>query len=513
MASLARAAGMKPTLNTMRHPRDPRSEPKVVLDAVTQMWSAGVDLDWKRLRFLAGAQRSFVSLPLYPFHRIDCRPKAQPRRDSVSHMPSLEHQNRSQQLLYRVKWCKQQIPTSFANMHGAVWPLFTHSLGINPTELRLPNAKHVHSFEAAVKAAVLHKRLLVAALFGEGQQEEHLAAHTSVCTVFSELIHTLLRARISTLRLCVILDSSLLASSLIGFVRTLCLEQRDWKITQVVCDHHVSIPAALLAHLDSDAHEPEYKVRAGHLEVPRVRRVHLPASHSRSDLFDSGLSYVITGGMRGIGLLLAEWMVRDHAVRSVVLVGRKEPDASALEVIENLRRIRCEVTILCVDVADTNAFASAIDDIRSKIPPVAGVMHCAGVVDDGAIIHLNESRIRNVLAPKLACVQFHRLFEALQFTVLFSSSSAVFGTVGQATYCAANTLMEQIALQRCREGKLALAIQWGGWRDVGMSVDLKLKPAAGERFLTNQQVSSNFDHRSCAVIRCRRLFACRLLTR
>jgi polyketide synthase PksJ len=513
LASLARAADMKPTLSAMRHPRDPRSEPKVVLDAIVQLWSAGVDLDWKRLRFLANAQRSFVSLPLYPFHRIDCRPKAQPRRDTVPHMASQHDQSRSQQLLYRVQWCKQQVLPSSVNAHESVWPLLTHSLGICSTALRIPNTKPVHSFEAAIRAALLHKRLLVAALFGEGQQDEQLAAHTGVCALFSELIHKLLRARVSTLRLCIILDSSLQASSLIGFVRTLCLEHREWKITQVVCDQHVSIPAALLAHLDSDAHEPEYRIQTGNLEVPRAQRVHLPASHSRSDLFDSGLSYVITGGMRGIGLLLAEWMARDHGVRSLVLVGRKEPDASALDVIDNLTRMRCDVTILCVDVADSAAFASAVDGVRSKIPPVAGVMHCAGVVDDGAIIHLNASRIRSVLAPKLACAQFHRLFDALQFAVLFSSSAAVFGTVGQATYCAANTLMERIALQRCREGKLTLAIQWGGWRDVGMSVNLKLKPAAGESFLTNQQVRpSSFVALDSIVhlcISCR----CRPLTR
>ena len=106
--------------------------------------------------------------------------------------------------------------------------------------------------------------------------------------------------------------------------------------------------------------------------------------------------------------------------------------------------------------------------------PLKGILHCAGVVDDGILLKLDPTRTQFVLGPKLAAWTLHQLSESLplDFTLFFSSTASIWGTAGQSTYCAANAYLDQLAQWRCAQGHRTVAVQWGGWDEIGMSADL-----------------------------------------
>lgn len=198
-------------------------------------------------------------------------------------------------------------------------------------------------------------------------------------------------------------------------------------------------------------------------------------------------AYLITGGLGGLGLAVAR-MLSEAGARHLVLLGRTPPAGAALREVEALRAAGCAVRVLTADVADREQLARALagpaDDPDQ--PPLAGVLHLAGVLDDGVLLLQSPERLRRVMAPKAqGAWHLHTLTlgQELDFFVLFSSVSGLLGTPGQATYAAANAFLDGLASYRRGQGLPALSVQWGSWADTGMSaragVNAKLE-ARGE---------------------------------
>ena len=119
--------------------------------------------------------------------------------------------------------------------------------------------------------------------------------------------------------------------------------------------------------------------------------------------------------------------------------------------------------------------AEVFDDLGRRLPPVRGVIHAAGVLRDGLLVHQTWEEYKDVLAPKVTGAwNLHTLSRDLDldFFVLFSSSSAVFGSPSQSSYAAANAFLDGLAAFRRSEGFPALSIAWGPWDEVGMAADL-----------------------------------------
>jgi acyl transferase domain-containing protein/acyl-CoA synthetase (AMP-forming)/AMP-acid ligase II/NADPH:quinone reductase-like Zn-dependent oxidoreductase/NAD(P)-dependent dehydrogenase (short-subunit alcohol dehydrogenase family)/acyl carrier protein len=186
--------------------------------------------------------------------------------------------------------------------------------------------------------------------------------------------------------------------------------------------------------------------------------------------FDPEATYLITGGLGGLGRAVATWLVEQGA-RHLVLMGRSAPSTSAQQTLDALRTAGARVVAARGDVADADAVASVIESIRQSMPPLRGVMHAAGVLDDGAVAHLDRRRLRDVMAPKVdGAWNLHELTRDvdLDFFVLFSSAAAVLGSPGQAHYAAANSFLDALAWHRRAEGRSALSINWGPWAEVGL---------------------------------------------
>jgi NADPH:quinone reductase-like Zn-dependent oxidoreductase len=182
-------------------------------------------------------------------------------------------------------------------------------------------------------------------------------------------------------------------------------------------------------------------------------------------------SYLVTGGLGALGLHVARWLASEGA-RHLVLVGRRNPDERAAGAIEAMRADGADITIANVDVSSATEVAGLVDRIGNHHPPLRGIVHAAGVLDDGMLAELSRERFRSVMLPKVwGAWNLHQatLHENLDFFVMFSSVAAVIGNLGQANYAAANGFMDGLASQRRRLGLPATSINWGPFADMGMA--------------------------------------------
>jgi acyl transferase domain-containing protein/acyl-CoA synthetase (AMP-forming)/AMP-acid ligase II/NADPH:quinone reductase-like Zn-dependent oxidoreductase/NAD(P)-dependent dehydrogenase (short-subunit alcohol dehydrogenase family)/acyl carrier protein len=181
-------------------------------------------------------------------------------------------------------------------------------------------------------------------------------------------------------------------------------------------------------------------------------------------------TYLITGGLGGLGLEVAKWLVSQGA-RNLVLVGRRG-GAAAREAVAALEAEGARVHVAAADVADRQQLAGVLADAGRSLPPIRGVIHAAGVLDDGVLAQQTPERYRTVARPKVAGAwNLHELTASLPlaFFVNFSSVAAVLGSPGQGNYAAANASLDALAQARRSRGLPALSINWGPWSDVGMA--------------------------------------------
>jgi len=209
-------------------------------------------------------------------------------------------------------------------------------------------------------------------------------------------------------------------------------------------------------------------------------------------------TYLITGGLGGLGLAAARWLVRWGA-RHLVLLGRKAPSASVSEVLEALRAEGARVEVERVDMADADRLAEVLRRTHGELPRLRGVLHCAGVLDDGVLEQQEPARFREVLTPKVqGAWNLHTLTrdESLDFFVLYSSMSALLGMPGQGNYAAANAAMDALAHHRRQQGLPALSVNWGPFAEVGLAA---AHANRGER-LAYQGMASFTTHQGEALL-------------
>ncbi len=189
---------------------------------------------------------------------------------------------------------------------------------------------------------------------------------------------------------------------------------------------------------------------------------------------------LVTGGTGGLGALLARHLVARHGVHHLLLASRRGGAAEgAAELVAQLEGLGASVTVVACDVADREQVKMMLEGVGTE-HPLVGVVHAAGVLDDGLVGSLTPDRVRDVLAPKAGGAwHLHELTQELDLRafVLFSSLAGTLGNAGQAAYGAGNAFLDGLASQRRAAGLVAGSLAWGPWADAGMAAAL----GAGER--------------------------------
>jgi len=289
-----------------------------------------------------------------------------------------------------------------------------------------------------------------------------------------------------------------------GFGRALAMEHPELECKQIdLPPTPLADEAELLARevLAGDA-EDQIALRAEGRFVARLVRSRFdvaagaPAwAGARPVEIAADRTYLITGGLGGLGRSLARWMVEQGA-RHLVLVGRSAPGASAAREIDALRALGAEVRTAPCDVSRPDEVWRIVREIEAEMPPLRGVVHAAVVVADRTLLELREEHLLATMGPKiLGAWNLHAATREvpLDFFVMYSSMASVVGFPGMAAYAVGNAFLDALARARAAEGLPATSVQWGLFADVGVAAQdsrgLRLSARGIESFTPQEGVA------------------------
>ena len=275
-----------------------------------------------------------------------------------------------------------------------------------------------------------------------------------------------------------------------GFGRTVATEHSTFwgGLVDIDPDHPAgaSIPV-LVDHLRQTDPEDQAAVRGNESFVPRLARQSVTpvcrAFEARPDA-----SYLITGGLGGLGLVAAEWLARNGAGHLLLASRRQFPSrhewkawsgederiGAQIKAINRIEQLGCHVSVASVDVSDATALERQITAWSSEYPPIRGVVHAAGIMQYEPVVDHSEAAMERIVGAKaLAAWELHRLLHdsPMDFFVLYSSTSSLLSSPFMSSYAAANASLDTLAALRHAAGLPGLSVNWGTWREAGMLLD------------------------------------------
>jgi acyl transferase domain-containing protein len=499
------------TIASLRRGRDDRRE---MLSGLAELHVRGAPVRWDAVMAERGGRR--IALPTYPFQRerywIAEAPAAPAPAAVAPRVPA--------DWFYCLRWHAQAPVAGRGRVQPGPWLVFADRSGIAEaiaaertaagmqTILVTPgdsfafsddravirageSSDYARLIEGAAPAAVVHLWSLDAAT-----DAPDLAAAESLLHLVQAL------AAVASVRPRVFLITSAVqaaasgdschapwAAALWGLGRALAAEHAE--LWGGLVDLAAGVPVAeaaaqLLREIEHGGSEDKIAFRDGRHVARLARRTGaLPASRFAAQ---PDASYLITGGLGGIGLAMARWLATRGA-RHLLLIGRtplpRREDWEQLDrasaagrrvaAVQELAALGVAVETAACDVADAAALARCLDDRRAGgAPPVRGVIHAAGVVEFAALASQDVAELRRSLAAKMrGAWHLHRLLAdtVLDFFVLCSSSSALLNSPLLGGYAAGNAFLDALAHHRRAQGLPALSINWGTWGEVGMAVE------------------------------------------
>ncbi|WP_419145180.1 amino acid adenylation domain-containing protein [Myxococcus stipitatus] len=528
-------------LPSMRRREDERT---VFLESVGALFAQGVDVRWGALQ----PARPPVPLPTYPWQRERCwlpgLDKDQGTGEDVAD-EGLEDTESLGDWLYGVQW-EPLAPPDATVAPGAPWLLLADAGGTAEALAERLQARgeqvellpRGETGTVAVREAVAERLqargltgLRVVHLWGldaevpaEGSVAELRAALALGCAPAVGAIQALTRAPRAGSRLWVVTRG---AQSTGGASHPVATAQAPlWGLGRTIASEHPDqwggaidlSPAtearqqveALLRALAAEGEE-QVALRDGQLLVARLVRRREWSRHASLPRLRPDATYLITGGLGGLGSRVARWLIRQGARRLLLLSRTRLPPraqwrrleegtpmAGHVRTLRELEALGASIHVASMDVADEAALRAFLEAFREEgWPDIRGVVHAAGVLhdEDRKLSSIDEKDLESILRPKAeGGWLLHQLLRdaPLDFFVGFSSVAALFGSPVQAAYSAANAFLDALAHERRARGLPALSINWAPWAGPGMGVrpdqegrlaGLGFQPMAPERAL------------------------------
>ncbi|MEU5718129.1 SDR family NAD(P)-dependent oxidoreductase [Streptomyces sp. NPDC020403] len=289
---------------------------------------------------------------------------------------------------------------------------------------------------------------------------------------------------------CSLRGEDALLSGLIGMVRSAGLENPAI-VPQLLLVDPAAEPAQTAARILESRERGEDRVVRFRDSVREVLTWQESASPEHTAMpWREGGTYVVTGGLGGLGLIFARDLLRSVQKATVLLSGRSALDSDRRHLLEGLYRPQARVEYAQLDVADPDAVEAYLAGVRREHGAIHGIIHSAGVIRDSFVSRKSAEELREVLAPKTAGtlnLDAASKDDALDFFALFSSTAAITGNVGQCDYAAANAFLDAFAHHRgglvaqgLRAGR-SLSLNWPLWAEGGMPVDAETEQVLREQ--------------------------------
>src|SRR5262249_24494196 len=222
---------------------------------------------------------------------------------------------------------------------------------------------------------------------------------------------------------------------------------------------------ALINELLQTENEDQVAVRNGKRLVPRFSRMEKnQTSLGRNVGFRNDATYLITGGLGMLGLKIAQWLVEQQGVRYLVLTGRKPAQDSAQKVVEEMERLGATIRVIQGDISVEEDVRRILQQIDQHLPLLKGVVHCAGILDDGVVEKMDWKKFTRVTAPKIKgswLLHIYTQNKNLDFFLLHSSLLSLIGSAGQANYTAGNAFLDALVAHRRSLSFPAMAVYFG----------------------------------------------------
>jgi polyketide synthase 5 len=251
------------------------------------------------------------------------------------------------------------------------------------------------------------------------------------------------------------------------------------RVYRVVAEGILPMPASTRKPLEDAATAIRVMSAAAHtgklvLDIPQIGQSRVVLPPEQAPIFRRDGAYIITGGLGGLGLFLAEKMATAGCGR-IVLTSRSRPKPQTLETIELIRAMGAEIVLECGDIAQAGTADRLVAVATATGLPLRGVLHAAAVVEDATLTNITDELIDCDWAPKVhGAWNLHQATAALplDWFCSFSSAAALVGSPGQGAYAAANSWLDAFTHWRRAQGLPATAIAWGAWAEIGSATAL-----------------------------------------
>ncbi|UCF85219.1 MAG: SDR family NAD(P)-dependent oxidoreductase, partial [Desulfobacteraceae bacterium] len=535
-------------LSSIRHPKDQQSDIAFLLNTLGKLWLSGIEVDWNS--FYAGEKRHRIPLPTYPFERESYW--IAPQKGMISDMSkatALGKKSDITEWFYIPSWKRSALPLSdhggdsvsasnkrmlmFIDSHGFVLKLVKHlqELGYevitaSPGEHFSPSGAHSYTinpgnqedYDALIRTLEEQDGLpsKIGHLWSITPNKETQAGIDYPDRLLDKGIYSLLylpqalgkRGHTNPLQVNVISNNmqevtgdDLLypeKATLLGPCKVIPKEYPnitcrsiDILIPQPATRFEERVINQLIAELSTDNPDTVIAYRGNHRLIQTFEPIRLNKPHLKpSGLRQRGV-YLITGGLGGIGLVLAEYLAKETQAALILTSRSSFPDESEwqqwlstheeddaisrkINKLKEIEQSGAEVLIIRADVTSEQQMKEVISQAKARFGQINGVIHSAGLPDGTIIQRRSRKTTEEVFAPKVkGTIVLDTVLKDnhLDFFILCSSLASILGPMGQVGYCSANAFLDAFAYnKRYRDGTFTTAINWDTWQEVGMAL-------------------------------------------
>jgi acyl transferase domain-containing protein len=490
-------------LSSLRHPQDPVGDDEFLATALGRLWASGVEVDWSAVH--GGARRLRVPLPTYPFEGQDywLAPEAPSSRRKGVARKSADVAS----WFYVPSWQRAPLPLPKAGpVEPRGWLVYQDGGGVGAalserlerlghSVIRVtPGTRFNQETERHFTVDPREREdaaQLLRALKARDFKVERAVYLWSLDSQGADFEDAQERGYFGVLRLAQALGEAELpgpveltvvgrealevesadavapaGATLAALCKVIAQEQDT-----VACRYvDLRAPAdALLREVTSGATEPVVAWRGSHRHVQAYEPLRIEADTPAARPLKPRGVYLITGGLGGVGLLLADFLARTYQAR-LVLVGRSGADDRRQRAVQALEAAGAEVLVARADVADEAQLRAVLAEADARFGALDGVIHAAGLAGDSAVALLSgldpatcaphfRAKVHGTYALERALAG-----RALDFVLLVSSNAAVLGGLGLGAYGAANAFLDSFAAARSRDGGTRwVSVNWDGW--------------------------------------------------